>query len=116
MNDIKKLQRKARGERPVFFEDPNVDKLISMIMGLAGEVAVLHDRSDTLERLLQTKGLVKQSEIDSFEPSIQVQGERASWRKNYLSEILRIIESELEGQKSGDREPYENAVKRVETS
>ena len=116
MSNIKKLQRKARGERPIFFEDPNIDKLISMIMGLAGEVAVLHDRSDTLERLLQTKGLVKQSEIDNFEPSSQVQGERASWRKNYLSEILRVIESELEGQKSGDREPYEKAVKRVETS
>ena len=81
MNDIKKLQRKARGERPVFFEDPNVDKLISMIMGLAGEVAVLHDRSDTLERLLQTKGLVKQSEIDSFEPSIQVQGGKSKLAK-----------------------------------
>ena len=116
MNGIKKLQRKARGERPVFFEDPNIDKLISMIMGLAGEVAVMHDRSDTLERLLQTKGLVKQAEIDNFEPNNEVQGERANWRKNYLSEILRIVESELEGQKAGDTAPYEKAIKTVETS
>jgi hypothetical protein len=116
MSGIKKLQRKARGERPVFFEDPNIDKLISMIMGLAGEVAVMHDRSDTLERLLQTKGLVKQAEIDNFEPNNEVQGERANWRKNYLSEILRIVESELEGQKAGDTAPYEKAIKTVETS
>ena len=52
-----------------------------MIMGLAGEVAVLHDRSDTLERLLQTKGLVKQSEIDTFEPSSQVQGGKSKLAK-----------------------------------
>lgn len=116
MSDIKKLQRKARGERPFFFEDPNIDKLISMFMGLVGEVAVLHDRNDTLERLLQTKGLVKQSEIDSFKPNVKVQEERAVWRKNYLSEILRIIESELEGQKSGDRDPYETTIKTVENS
>jgi DNA-binding transcriptional ArsR family regulator len=47
------LKRKAKGERPYFFDDPNVDRVVSMVMGLAGEVAVLHDRLDTLERLLE---------------------------------------------------------------
>ena len=48
-----RLKRKARGERPYFFADPNVDKVIAMVMGLAGEVAVMRDRLDTLERLLE---------------------------------------------------------------
>ena len=47
------LKRKAKGERPYFFDDPNVDKLVSMIMGLAGETSVLMDRVDTIERLLE---------------------------------------------------------------
>ena len=112
----RKLQRKAHGQRPYFFDDPNIDKLVSMIMGLAGEVSVMHDRADTLERLLQTKGLVTQKEISEFLPSVEIMDERATWRKTYLSEILRIVESELEGAARGDLDPYEKAVKTVETN
>ena len=112
----RKLQRKAHGQRPYFFDDPNIDKLVSMIMGLAGEVSVMHDRADTLERLLQTKGLVTQKEISEFLPSVAIMDERAAWRKTYLSEILRIVESELEGTARGDSDPYEKAVKTVETN
>jgi hypothetical protein len=35
MSTSVKLKRKARGERPYFFADPNVDKVIAMVMGLA---------------------------------------------------------------------------------
>ena len=59
------LKRKAKGERPYFFDDPNVDKLVSMIMGLAGETSVLMDRVDTIERLLEEKGLLRVSEIEN---------------------------------------------------
>lgn len=109
------LQRKAQGQRPYFFEDPNIDKLVSMIMGLAGEVSVMRDRSDTLEQLLQTKGLVTQKEINEFQPTAEMMDDRATWRKTYLSEILRVIEGELEGTARGDTEPYEKAIKSVES-
>ena len=46
------LKRKAKGQRPTFFDDPDTDKLVSMLMGLAGEVSVMRDRMDTIERLL----------------------------------------------------------------
>ena len=41
------LPRKAKGERPFFFDNPDVDKLLAMLMGLAGEVSVMRDRLDT---------------------------------------------------------------------
>ena len=108
------LKRKAKGERPYFFEDPNVDKLVSMIMGLAGETSVLMDRVDTIERLLEKKGLLKISEIEGYEPSTQVLESRADRREIYLSEILRIIEIELEAESLEDHAPYSSAVKEVE--
>ena len=49
------LKRKAKGQRPTFFDDPDTDKLVSMLMGLAGEVSVMRDRMDTIERLLGGK-------------------------------------------------------------
>ncbi len=108
------LKRKAKGERPYFFDDPNVDKVVSMVMGLAGEVAVARDRLDTIERLLETKGLITRSEIEAYVPTSDVAGERAAWRETYLSEILRIVEIELEAAASGDTEPYDKAIEVVE--
>ena len=30
------LQRKAKGKRPYYFSDPDVDRLLSMVMALTG--------------------------------------------------------------------------------
>ena len=109
-----KLQRKAKGERPAFFQDPNVDKVIAMVMGLAGEVAVMHDRMDTIELLLEKKAGIKRSEIEKYKPSAKVMARRAEWREQFLGEVLRIVEIEQEALASGDTQPYETVVALVE--
>jgi hypothetical protein len=114
VNTSNRLKRKARGERPYFFDDANVDKVVSMVMGLAGEVAVARDRLDTIERLLESKGLLKRAEIERYEPTAQAAAERAAWRETFLSEILRIVEIELEAAASDDTASYENAIETVE--
>ena len=108
------LKRKAKGERPYFFEDKNIDKLVSMIMGLAGETSVLMERLDTVERLLEKKGILKEFEIDSFSPSERQIEDRIKRREIFLSEILRIIEIELEANALEDNSPYDSAIKQVE--
>lgn len=110
-----KLKRKAKGERPYFFEDPNVDRVVSMVMGLAGEVAILHDRLDTLERLLDQQGAMQRTDIESYKPDAAVAAARAQWREGFLGEVLRIIEIEVEGLTSGDTEGYDQAIRAVET-
>lgn len=109
-----RLQRKAKGERPYFFADPNVDRVVSMVMGLAGEVAVLHDRLDTLERLLEKAGGVKRAAIEAYKPSAQVAMERAAWREGFLGEVLRIVQIEVEALATGDTAKYDTAIKAVE--
>ncbi len=108
-----RLKRKAKGERPIFFSDPAVDKVIAMVMGLAGEVAVMRDRQDTVERLLETRGLLKRAEIENYLPPAQVMQDRAAWRETFLGEVLRIVASELEGAASGDTAPYDAAIAAV---
>jgi len=89
--------------------------VIAMVMGLAGEVAVLHDRLDTLERLVEQQGGVKRAAIDAYKPSASVAAERAAWREGFLSEVLRIVESEVEALATGDTAKYDTAIKSVET-
>ncbi len=110
----RRLKRRARGERPWFFDDPSVDKVVAMVMGLAGETAVLHERLDTMERLLAAKGLLNRDEIEGYRPDAAVAAERAAWREAFLGEVLRIVESELEAAADGDTAPYDEAVAAVE--
>lgn len=105
-----KLPRRARGERPFFFDDPNVDRLLSMVMGLAGEVSVLHERLDTIERLLAQKKVLPQAEIDAYQPDERVLAERAQWRETFLGEVLRIVQAELEALANDKPVPYRKVI------
>ena len=87
-----KLAVHAKGQRPQFFDDPAVDKLLAIVMALVGEVAVLRDRNDTLERLVDEKGLINKEEIDSYKPSEEARDARDAWRAEYLSHILRVVD------------------------
>ena len=94
MNDRVKLPRTAKGERPYYFDDPAVDKLLSMLMGLAGEVSVMRDRMDTVERLAEEKGVFGQADIEAYQPTPAVLAARAKRREEFLNEITRIIQVE----------------------
>ncbi len=58
-----------------FFPDPNVDRLLGVVMELAGELYVLRDRMRTLEQLLEQKGTLTADDLRAFVPSA---GERAA--------------------------------------
>ena len=91
-----KLLRTAKGKRPNYFSDPDVDRLLAIIVPLIGEVAVLRDRLDTVERLAEKHDLFAQDEIETFDPSADEQQARDAWREQYLDRVFRITQSELE--------------------
>ena len=42
------MARKAKGKRPVYFDDPQIDKLLGIVLALAGEVSVLREHNAAL--------------------------------------------------------------------
>jgi hypothetical protein len=84
----------AKGKRPIYFENPETDKLLAMVLALAEEVSVLRDRLDTIERLTQAKGLLAQAEIDAYQPDPQAAAERDQQRAAYIARILRIVQAD----------------------
>ena len=101
MENEHSLQKHAKGQRPYFFDDPAIDKLLAMLMASCGEVAVLRDRLDTVERLLEAKGLVVREEIESFSPTKPILEERDARREGSLAQILRIIDIDLDNGEMG---------------
>ena len=90
------MVKTAKGKRPVYLENPQIDKLLAIVMALTGEVSVLHERLDTIERLLEIKGILSITEIEAYEPDTKVTKEREQWRAEYIARVLRVVQEELE--------------------
>ena len=114
VNEQLELQRKAKGKRPYYFSNPDVDKLLSMIMALTGELAVARDRIDTLERVASSKGLFSSDDIENFELDAEALQARAGRHKQLLREVNRIIVGELEDLEEMGEGSYAEVVDQVE--
>ena len=66
---------KAKGKRPKYFDDPATDRTMSIVMALVGEVSVLRERLDTVERLLDAKGTIT---------------------RDYIARIMRGVQQDME--------------------
>lgn len=108
------LQKKARGERPRYFEEPAVDKLMAITLALAGELVVLRDRVDTIEALSAAGAPVTSAAIDGYVPDADTRARRDAWREAYLETILRVVHQEKEElERQAGHEPYEAAIASV---
>ncbi len=106
--------RTAKGRRPYFFDDPNIDKLLAMIMALTGEVSVIRERVDTHERLAQSKKWASHQAIEDYKPDDVTEAFRAQWRADYIARILRIVQVELDQITRGETEKdYDKIVEEV---
>ena len=93
---IRLASNKAKGARPYFFEDKAVERVLNITMAVAGEVAVMRERLDTIERLLAAKGILSNAEIEAYIPTDSEAEERQKLHAEYISRILRIVQQEVE--------------------
>jgi hypothetical protein len=93
---------KPRGKRPQYFEDPANDRLLSILMAVAGEVSVLRERLDTVERLLDQKGVLTRADIDGYAPDRAAGLERGAATREYIARIMRGVHQDLEGLKESE--------------
>mgnify|MGYP001321739877 CR=1 FL=1 len=94
-----RLARIAKGKRPDYFADPATDKLLSMVMVLAQELAVTRDRLTTIEQLIEENGLFEIAKIDNYTLSDDQVEQRSERHTAFISKLLRTVLSELEALK-----------------
>jgi hypothetical protein len=93
-----------KGKRPEFFGDPDKEKLLSMVLALTGELAVMRLRLDTVERLLEEKNVLSAEAVERFEPDRAAGQERGEWLREYVSRIMRGPQQQMEAMmREGDR-------------
>jgi hypothetical protein len=94
---------KAKGLRPAYFDDPALDRMLSMLMALVGEVSVLRERLDTVERLLDARGTISRADIESYSPDRDAAFERGCLTREYVARIMRGVQQDLDAIKADDR-------------
>jgi len=93
---IRLAAAKARGKRPFFLDDPQAEQTLSIAMAVAGELAVVRERMDTIERLLEEAAVIKRQAIEAYVPGEDAARERMRWQAEYASRILRIVQQQRE--------------------
>jgi hypothetical protein len=92
----KMTARRAKGAHPHFFDDPNIDRLVTMVMNMAMEISVLRERLDTHERVAAAKGAYTPADIEAYEPDDAVRAARDAWRKAFLDRLLKTLEQDYD--------------------
>jgi hypothetical protein len=97
---LAKAGAKPAGKRP-YFLDQEVERVLAIAMAAVQELAVARERIDTLERLLQAKGVLTPGEMDAFTPTPEQAAERGLWMQEYIARVLRIVQQEGEAITAG---------------
>ncbi|MEI7975774.1 MAG: hypothetical protein RL686_84 [Pseudomonadota bacterium] len=96
LDPVVMANRRAKGKRPQFLDDPAVERVMSIAMSVAAELAVARERIDTLERLLAQKGILSAADIEAYQPDAKAQSDRNDWGRNYIARVLRMVDQDVQ--------------------
>ena len=107
LSAVIRATEQTAGERPNFLADPDCDRLLAMILAMAGQLTTVYERLDTLTRVLERHGLLKLEEVEAFEPDAETSRARMEWDEAFVRRLLRVLTYELESLKNGADETIE---------
>ena len=84
------VSRTIKGGRAAFFENPDSDRLLAMLMRLMTEHWALKERVMTLEAVLVENNLLPGGELESYQPGKE---EDARWSQESFALIQSVIEA-----------------------
>lgn len=90
------IVRLATPRRPVPDEDPEVARLSAMVIALLGELTITRERLDTVERLLESANVLRQRDVEAFEPQGQAVVEREQLRRRQIGKVMRPLRLDVE--------------------
>ena len=71
--------------------DPILDKMFQVIIGLAGELYVTKDRLTTLESIIEEKGILDLSEIETYSQNAENNEKLSEQRDEFVASLLEPL-------------------------
>jgi hypothetical protein len=94
----------VKGKRPFFYEAPGMDQAMSMIMVLANEISVIHDRFDSAERVAKAQGIDLAGGIETLELDQDALEAREAWRQDFLERLFYLMRKDASEAAQADSE------------
>lgn len=91
MESLQDIVRRQQGIRPTYFDDPEKDRLIALLLELAEETCVLRDRVDTCRRLAAEGLAASDQAIEEFTVDEKLQDERLAAHTTFYEQLLQRI-------------------------
>jgi hypothetical protein len=89
--------RKAMGpERPKYFNDTDIDRVMAILLALVSEVAAIRERLDTHERIGSGGAPPALEKVEAFAPDAATESAREIWRDAYIRRLFRVITEDVE--------------------
>ena len=76
-------------DRPVYLDNPLLDRMMSVILDLATQLYVLQDRLAVVETFLEERQVVSRAQLDTWEPTPEQRSELRRRRDEFVASILR---------------------------
>lgn len=106
--------RESRGKRPQFYDNPQMDQVMSMIMVLASEVSVLADHIDGIERVAAQQGLDLKAGLEALTLDEEALNEREERRQAMLRKLFYLLRKEAsEVAEADDQSRYEETIREI---
>ena len=67
------------------------DRLLSMVLALTSEMAVMRERIDTLERLLAQAGTLAGDAVETFHPDEVAAAARDAMRQRLIAKVMKPV-------------------------
>jgi hypothetical protein len=84
------VTRQVKGGRAAFFENPETDRLLAMLMRLLTEHWTLKERVLKLEALLTEHGVLSAEALEAFAPNAELD---AAWDQESYALVQAVIEA-----------------------
>ena len=86
----------SKGKRSVFFDDPAVDHLMSMVLALGSDLWSLRERVYVLESVAESKGLFLHDDVEEFTLTEEQEAELRSLRKEFIDRMMFVLKEEVD--------------------
>ncbi|GIW08741.1 MAG: hypothetical protein KatS3mg060_3546 [Dehalococcoidia bacterium] len=86
----------AREDRPQYFDDPAVDRLLQMLLELAAELWAVKDWQFVVNRLLEQRGVLTLEDVQRYQPTEDDQKLLAVEREKFVHRFIKHISPTME--------------------
>jgi len=91
MQSLKDIIERQQSHRPAYYDDPEKDHMIGLILKLTEDICVLKDRLDSYERLAGQGQIPDKVALENFEVSEQLQDERLAGHTGLFEQVFEQL-------------------------